>query len=361
VKKWPRSTRRATACAKIEGDPDLVMDPEEFAAKVTETGGRVDFVFGDDRPHKECHASSIVQCADGALLATWFGGTEESDDDVGIWYAQFKDGAWAPVQRAAKVNETAHWNPVLFRDAEDRIHLFFKVGPEIPFWQSYWMTSSDNGATWTEPIELVEGDKGGRGPVRCKPIVLSDGAWLAGASTEHQGWKPFADRSADQGKTWTRSADFEVDRSVLRGKGAIQPTLWESEPGTVHALMRSQNGKIWRTDSEDFGKTWTPVEATELPNNNSGIDALRLDDGRLLLIYNPVGMNWGPRTPLDLAYSKDNGETWQTIAHLENEKGLKVEFSYPAMVRTKDGIAITYTWNRDRIRCWQIPLEALPE
>ena len=362
---WVLSGVLVAGCAfaepVVEGDPDLVLGPEAFAEKVAEAGGRVDFVFGDDRPHKECHASSIVECADGSLITTWFGGTKEKDDDVGIWYARFTDGAWGPITRAAKVNETAHWNPVLFRDAEDQIHLFFKVGPEIPHWQTYWMTSDDHGATWSEPKELVKDDKGGRGPVRCKPIILSDGSWLAGASTEYKGWKPFADRSTDQGATWTRSENFEVDRQVLRGLGAIQPTLWESKPGHVHTLMRSQNGLVWRTDSKDYGQTWDTVSATELPNNNSGIDTVLLDDGRLVLIYNPVGKNWGPRTPLDLAYSKDNGKTWQTIAHLENDPGKDVEFSYPAMVRTKDGIAVSYTWNRERIRTWQIPLDALPE
>jgi predicted neuraminidase len=103
------------------------------------------------------------------------------------------------------------------------------------------------------------------------------------------------------------------------------------------------------------------VRATELPNNNSGIDALRLDDGRVLLVYNPVGKNWGARTPLDLAVSVDNGMTWRTVAHLEDDPDQDSEYSYPAIVRTTDGIAICYTWQRERIRCWQIPLAALDE
>jgi predicted neuraminidase len=121
-------------------------------------------------------------------------------------------------------------------------------------------------------------------------------------------------------------------------------------------LIRTSSGRIARTNSTDGGRTWTPLVKTSLPNNNSGIDAVRLDDGRLLLVYNPVGRNWGPRTPLTLACSRDDGATWANVAHLESEPG---EYSYPAIVATKKGVAVTYTWKRQRVRCWQIPLGAL--
>ncbi|MCP4644940.1 MAG: exo-alpha-sialidase, partial [bacterium] len=316
-----------------------------------------DFVFGDDRPFKQCHASTVVQAGNGDFIAAWFGGTEEKDPDVGIWMSRFAEGSWTAPELAVKVNETAHWNPVLFRDpARDDVCLFFKVGPRIPRWQTYWISSKDNGKTWSKAVELVPGDEGGRGPVKNKAIVLSDGAWLAPASTELGGWDPFADRSEDGGKTWSRSEDWAISKDVISGKGAIQPTFWESDPGKVHALMRTTAGVVARADSEDGGKTWTPVRASGLPNNNSGIDCLGLEDGRVLLVYNPVGKNWGARTPLNLAVSSDNGEIWRDIASLEYTMG---EYSYPGIVRTKNGVAICYTWKRERVRCWQVPLGAL--
>ncbi|MBX3177186.1 MAG: exo-alpha-sialidase [Candidatus Hydrogenedentes bacterium] len=332
--------------------------PLEFANKVRDAGGAVNFVFGAKRPFPQCHASTVAETKDG-LVAAWFGGTAEKDDDVGIWYANWDGKKWTDPQRAAKINDTPHWNPVLFRDDAGTIHLFFKVGPEIPFWQTYWM-QSENGRDWSDPVELVPGDKGGRGPVKNKAIILSDGTWLAPASTEHQGWNAFADRSGDQGKTWERSANFEFDPAKLTGKGIIQPTFWESEPGQVHALMRSTSGHAWRTDSSDGGKTWTPVYDSGLPNNNSGFDAVRLEDGRILLVYNPVAGNWAARTPLDLAMSEDNGKTWKTVAHLEADPDLRSEFSYPAIIQTTSGdVVITYTYQRERVRCWIVPLSAL--
>lgn len=348
----------ATVPSQSEETPVVsILSPEAFLEKTTGRGGRADFVFGDDRPFAECHASTIVENDDRTLCCAWFGGTEEKNPDVGIWLSRFLDGAWSAPVRVAKVGEIAHWNPVLFRDPKQGLFLFFKAGAEIPYWQTYWMKSADSGANWSVPVELVPGDKGGRGPVKNKPILLSDGRWLAPASTELGGWRCFMDRSTDGGQTWTRAADIEIPEGLIKGLGAIQPTLWESQPGKVHALMRTTGGWVIRSDSEDYGTTWSRAYKTDLPNNNSGIDALKLEDGRVLLVYNPVGKNWGGRSPLTLAMSSDNGATWTRIADLENEP--KCEFSYPAIVRTAKGVAISYTWKRQRIRAWQIPLAEL--
>jgi predicted neuraminidase len=114
---------------------------------------------------------------------------------------------------------------------------------------------------------------------------------------------------------------------------------------------------VGRVDSADGGRTWSPVQKTDLPNNNSGLDVVKLESGKLVLIYNPVSKNWGSRSPLNLALSSDNGKTWTDFAALEDERDM--EFSYPAVVLTKTGIAVSYTWKRDRVRVWQIPLKAL--
>lgn len=333
--------------------------PLEFADKVREHGGKVNFVFGAKRPFPQCHASTIAETPDGNLVAAWFGGTREKDNDVGIWTSNYDGEKWSDPVEVAKLNETPHWNPVLFKDETGELHLFFKIGPEIPTWQTYWMQSKD-GKTWSEAKELVPGDHGGRGPVKNKAIVLSDGTWLAPASTEPKAWLAFADRSSDRGKTWERSEDFGFTPKDDKDKGIIQPTFWESEPGKVHALLRSTNGKIMRTDSEDGGKTWAPTYDSGLPNNNSGIDAVRLKDGRVALVYNHVSGNWRARTPIDLAISEDNGKTWKTVAHLEADPDLASEFSYPAIIQKESGdVVITYTYQRERVRCWQVPLAAL--
>jgi predicted neuraminidase len=66
-----------------------------------------------------------------------------------------------------------------------------------------------------------------------------------------------------------------------------------------------------------------------MPNNNSGIDLTQLENGVLLLVYNPNTENFGIRYPISIAASHDGGVTWEKICDLEAEPG---EFSYPAIV-----------------------------
>lgn len=310
-----------------------------------------EFLFGDDEPYPECHASTVLHLEGDNYLAAWFGGTKEKDDDVGIWLTKGEPGKWRKTIEVAKINNDAHWNPVLFKAPDGKIYLYFKVGKTIPDWQTYVKVSEDEGETWSDAEEMIKGDIGGRGPVRCKPIVLSNGTWLAGASNEQGLWNTFFDRSEDNGETWEATSYVELDRDEITGKGIIQPTIWESTPGEVHALLRSTSGSICRTDSKDYGKTWSKVYKIDLPNPNSGIDVTKLSDGTLLLIYNPTDQNWGSRGKLSLALSFDNGNTWTKKLEVENSEE-KAEFSYPAIINHDGKIALTYTWNRKKIAFW---------
>ena len=315
----------------------------------------IQHIFADERPFAQCHASTLVQLSDGRFLAAWFAGSKESDANVGIWGADCHQGHWSAPRLLAKTRNDAHWNPVLHVDAADRVYLFFKVGVTIPEWETWAIESADGGQHWTEPRELVTGDRGGRGPVKNKLITLSDGAWLAGASLEEGAWDVFVDRSEDLGQTWTASDLVARDPAVFTGRGAIQPTLWESAPGQVHMLVRTTCGIIGRSDSSDGGRSWSTLYATDLPNNNSGLDLARFADGTLALVCNPTTKG---RTPICVLLSTDNGQTWPRRLDLETDEG---EYSYPAIITTQTGIAITYTWKRERIAFWQGSIDQISE
>ena len=325
-------------------------------------------------PTDFCHASTVIETPDG-LLSCWFGGTHEGNADVAIWSSRKLNGEWtAPVKLADGAE--SNWNPVLFYNGEGRLHLFYKEGQQISDWKTYVLVSQNDGITWSAPSEMVVGDEsGGRGPVRNKAIILSNGCAVAGGSIEKGEWSAFVDISSDECITWKKSAPIRIKGLVYSagektaestiavseqsfyGRGVIQPSLWEGAEGKVHMLLRSSEGYVYRSDSADYGKTWCDAYKTELPNNNSGLDLVKAPfDNCLYLVCNPVQANWGMRSPLSLFKSADNGASWHKLYDLESEPG---EFSYPAIIADDEGLTITYTWNRKNIACVSLTNEEL--
>ncbi len=325
-------------------------------------------------PTDFCHASTVAALADGSLMCCWFGGTYEGEADTAVFVSIRTVSGWSIPKKIADGSE-ANWNPVLFCDIENRLLLFYKEGRKISDWRTYVMSSEDNGATWSIPQELIQGDvSGGRGPVRNKLICLKDGRILAGASTERGIWTAFADISDDNGLSWHKSSavaiaglnyrigektaesNIAVSRQSFYGRGVIQPSLWQSVSGRVHMLLRSSEGYIYRSDSVDRGESWCAAYPLALPNNNSGLDVVLAADSNLYLVCNPVAANWGQRSPLSLFKSVDNGSSWKKILDLETDLG---EFSYPAIIAQGDNLLITYTYKRQNIACVKLALSEL--
>jgi predicted neuraminidase len=310
--------------------------------------------INENAPYPECHASTIVETTEGTLVAAWFGGTKERNPDVGIWAARQENGQW---QNASEVADGVQpsgprmptWNPVLFQAPKGPLFLFYKVGPSPSQWWGEFKTSGDAGKTWSAARKLPDGILG---PVKNKPVILPDGTWLSGSSTEgnRDGWLVHFEMSRDAGVTWTKIGPI--------GKGpafdAIQPSILLHKDGALQALCRTKQGVIAQTWSKDGGKSWSALTAIDLPNPNSGTDALTLTDGRQLLVYNHSGHRGfgeakGDRYPLDVALS-DDGIHWRHVLTLDSEpRGSG--YAYPAVIQTRDGrVHITYTWDRKKIK-----------
>ncbi|MCU0711073.1 MAG: exo-alpha-sialidase [Pirellula sp.] len=320
------------------------------------------FIY-ETAPFPSCHASTIVQCADGTIASAWFGGTDEKADDVGIWFSRFDKGTWStPIEvangiqfqwssldhSATDVKRFPTWNPVLFQPKTGPLLLFYKCGPSPQSWWGMIMESHDSGLTWTKPSRLPDGILG---PIKNKPVELPDGTILCPTSNETDDtdeWTVHMEWTNDLGKTWTRTKPLNDPKKF----GAIQPSILFLGNERLLALGRSRQGKIFQIESNNLGKTWSEMSLIDLPNPNSGTDAITLKDGRHLLIYNHVtkqSAEWGGRrSPLNLAVSSD-AKSWTPVMELENEP--KMEFSYPAIIQASDGrVHITYTWKRLKIK-----------
>lgn len=328
------------------------MTPAPATHRVTTTN----FIF-KIAPTPSCHASTIVETAQGELVAAWFGGKRECFPDVGIWLSRRAPatGCWsAPVEVANGIQYTtedgqvlryACWNPVLFQPRhkpDAPLILFYKVGKTPQTWWGMMTSSDDGGRTWSPHRRLPDGICG---PVKNKPIELPDGTWLCPASTEESvttGWKVHFERSTDAGRTWTRTAPVNDGIEF----GAIQPSILTHDGGArLQAIGRTQLAKrLFSTTSIDAGRHWGPMTFLDIPNPDSGTDAVTLHDGRHVLIHNPTESG---RSPLSLAISSD-GLKWRRILDLETEPG---EYSYPAIIQTTDGLLhMTWTWRRELIK-----------
>jgi predicted neuraminidase len=307
-----------------------------------------EFVY-EKAPYPECHAATIAETKQN-LVAAWFGGTKERNPDVCIWVSRKIDGKWTEGVNVANgiQNDTLRypcWNPVLYQVPGGDLVLFYKIGPSPAKWKGYMKTSSDGGITWSAQQSLP---KGFLGPIKNKPILLNNGSLVAPSSTEDGGWKIHFEISPDFGRTWTITAPPQ-DVKALK---PLQPTILLHKDGRIQALCRSQNRAILQTWSSDNGNTWSALEKTSLPNNNSGIDGVTLKDGRQLLVYNhvlpPGNAAKGVRTPLNVAVSND-GKTWYAALILEDSP--ISQYSYPSVIQTADGMVhIVYTWRRQRIK-----------
>lgn len=294
-----------------------------------------------------CHSSTVAALPDGSAFVVWFQGAYEGASDVAIKGAHITDkfGTNVKISHVVKVNEQAHWNPVISW-YNKKLNLFFRVGDSPRNWAT-WLTTGtprgDDGILWSTPQTVAFG------PVKNKPIQLSLKSFMVAGDSEESSsdWSAKIHRFSP-GNNWLGTAKIPQPDNV----GMIQPAVWESENGGVHAIMRTTVGELYRSDSYDYGKTWCMAYGIRLPNNNSGVDVVKRKNGELVMIWNPI---YSPmiaatrRGVLSLLHSRDNGDTWfeRKLSNLEIGHG---EYSYPAIIEDeKQRLHITYTLKRKNI------------
>ena len=285
----------------------------------------------------------------------------------------------------------ACWNPVLCEMPNGELWLFFKVGLKVSDWTGWLCKSKDGGKTWSDKEPLP---KGFLGPIKNKPEII-DGRLLCPSSTEDNGWKFHMEIYDLKTKQWKyvgpvaaelamrcenipttnpdaspsgKKEDIEApDAGGVAAKDGrhpidcIQPSILKLKDGRLQVLMRTRNGKIATSFSSDNGDTWTNVTLLNVPNNQSGTDAVTLKDGRHVLIYNDFetlpGTKKGVRTPLSIAIS-DDGTHWRHALTLEDSP--ISQYSYPCIIQGRDGkLHAVYTWRRLRMAYKEIDINKL--
>lgn len=350
-------------------------------------------------PCPQNHAANLMTLGDGALGCVWFGGTQEGMADISVHFSRLEPGAtrWSETVKLIDDPTRSEQNPILFPTPDGTLWLFYtsqKSGNQDTAIVRRRI-SRDHGRTWSLPETMIS-DAGTfvRQPIQALP----NGDLLLGTflCRTEPGVKWVGDDdisvariSRDGGATWDR---VEVPDSL----GCVHMNIVEAGEGELLALYRSRWADfIHASRSYDGGLSWSPPAPTELPNNNSSIQATRLADGRLALVYNhssaadaaerrlslydeiededetapaapaPARARtafWGaPRAPLMLAISDDGGRSWPRRIEIETGDGYCMtnnstdkrnrELSYPSVHQMPDGsLHIAFTYHRQAIK-----------
>ena len=283
------------------------------------------------------HAPSLCELENGDLFAVWYAASYETSPDTLIMSARWnrKEKMWSKPKVIIDIPGIAVGNPVL-GSHEGNIYLFYPMlfGESWKDAKIVMMVSAESDHSWGRG-KIIFPRKGLM--TKTKPLIFPDKRILLPVYDERI-WCSMVLISDPPYKEWRLYGD-------LMAKGiAIQPAVVERDDGVLLMYSRTNKGKIWQSLSYDKGYSWIASYPTSLPNPNSGIDMIKLYDGRLALVMNDLEVG---RYRLVLAFSHDNGRTWKTSEILEEGEG---EFSYPSLIQTKDKrVHILYTWERVKI------------
>jgi predicted neuraminidase len=327
--------------------------------------------------HQHNHAPGIVECPNGDLLVSWYRGSgERQADDVAIYGARLRKGQreWSDAFLMADHPEFPDCNTCMMIDSQQRLWLFWPIilantwescltrlrvssdytGDGPPVWDrqdTIFLKPADFSdeamqlltdlrkdadipsspqtdayfKTLEERLENKLLQRLGWQP-RCKPTVLPSGRILLPLYSDTYSFSIMA-ISDDEGASWYAG-------KPLMGFGNIQPAVLRRDDGTLVAYMRENGPRdtIRVSESSDEGLTWGPVGESDRPNPGSGLDAVRLDNGHWVLIYNDTTQG---RHSLAVSLSDDEGRTWKWTRHLEKQES--GSYHYPAIIQGQDG------------------------
>ena len=242
-------------------------------------------------------------------------------------------------------------NPVPARMTNGQMQLFF-VTVSIGGWAGSSIStviSDDEGLTWGPAKRLITSPFINLSTlVKSPTIQFSDGR--LGLPAYHEWIGRF-------GEFLRLDADKVIDkRRMSSGRGAIQPVVFVADEQLASAFFRqtrssSQIKQIPVSQTQNAGQSWSVGQDLEIPNPNSAIAALTLNNGVRLMVLNNIESG---RHRLVMLMSQSQSNIWNVVQVLEDDEALphdqRKEYSYPYLI-TADGsdAHLVYTWHRKKI------------
>ena len=301
------------------------------------------------------HVASLATMSGGMEAAVWYGGSAECAPDVKIYLSESEHGEQWSSPRVIMTRERAEHdlgrplqsvgNAILISESQGELRLVF-VTIAMGRWSGSQLNTSvsqDGGITWSPAERMTLSPFFNLSElVRNRAVSLVRGGWCVPIYQEFLGKFPEL--------LWVNEnhGHLEYRKSrIAGGCSTFQPSLVPLDVKSALVFLRdyTDNRKVFFSRSDDGGRIWSKPTPTQLPNPDSGISGLKLNDGKLLLAYND---STSCRDNLALAISNDQGATWKKLVTLEQETGST--FSYPFLSRSSDGsIDLAYTRKKKEI------------
>ena len=300
------------------------------------------------------HASTLATLPGGDMVAFWWAGSRESGPDVKVYAARWSNGTWSSAWEVASRESLGNalgyavrriGNPAAWTDRDGRIHLYI-VATGLGGWAASRVVhtvSSDLGKSFEARRVLPMSPLFNTSVlVRTSPVGLAQGGW----------WLPVHFEIGNKySMLMAFDANGEPSRLGLIGSNGatLQPAIVPVSETEVRAWMRDpgDEGRIQQARSHDGGASWEDLPASDLPNDDTSLAALRLVNGDVLMLYNDRVQGGSARSTLRLAIQKP-GQEWQTLRDVASGQAGD-EFSYPAMMVKGDELHVTYTHQRQSI------------
>jgi sialidase-1 len=326
------------------------------------------FARGTNGYHTYC-IPSLICTAKGTLLAFCEGrkinGIDESPTDL-VLRRSFDGGkTWQPMQIIVKAVPEAAMDPTPIVDrTTGAIVLVYDLWPEYikDTWPADYhiapgmdrrsvtawvMTSNDDGATWSTPVDITAMTKKPgwsrivHGPgvgIQTRSGRLVVPCWKTNPNGSHD--TNFAIFSDDHGKTWQLS-DNEV------GPGVNESQVVELSDGSLSLNMRGAPPCRKGSVSKDGGKTWSAMfQIPELIDSGCQGSILRYTwadaqggKSRVLFCNPATGEGRNPAVSMKIGrntgtirLSYDEGKTWPVAKML-----FKDTFAYSCLTTMPDG------------------------
>ncbi|MFH1006816.1 MAG: sialidase family protein [Candidatus Latescibacterota bacterium] len=295
---------------------------------------------------------SLTQYSDGRLIMRWTAyDIHECHNDNVMLYAISEDSGekWSDPEifMAAPGANVSHAFQVQLRGTDtvlmanrEGYYVGTVVDPvtqRVLKWANYAQsdnrlivrTSPDRGNTWNFGIELpceqIVPDH--QPPFYGAPEVLMQldsgellmaVGFLPPRNRDHPHYDVAFLRSGDQGQTWERTHALTVPEE----RGAMEPTIVELAPDVLYCVLRNKSGYLYETGSHDGGRSWSTPAKTGIPTPESISRLLRLQSGRVLLVWNnQSSTTQQPRYPLVCALSEDGCNSWSEPRIIATEAG----------------------------------------